>query len=119
MASYYLGKSLVLIGETEKAAAAFERAITRKPRKIDLLSIYQELGRIYQRTHNTEKALAVWDRLETQFPDDTRVQEQIATILADENDFAGALKRFEALAKKNKDMYRKVQYALKAGEMQI
>lgn len=119
MASYYLGKSLVLVGETEKAAAAYERAITRKPRKIDLLAIYQELGRIHQRTHDTDKALAVWDRLETQFPDDTRVQEQIATILADENDFAGALKRFESLATKSKDRYRKVQYALQAGDMQI
>ena len=119
LASYYLGRSLILVGETEEAAAAFERAIERKPQRADALEIYQALGRIYQRSHKAEEALRVWNRLEAAFPDDARVQEQIATILADENDHKAALARYNKLAKTAKDRYRKVQYSLAAGALQI
>ena len=69
------------------------------PRRADLLDVYQALGRVHQRAHRNDKALAVWDRLEKAFPDDPRVQEQIAHALADESQDAAALARFEALAK--------------------
>ncbi len=88
--SYYLGQALVLVGQPDAAAEAFERALTRKPARADLLDIYQALGRVHQRAHRNDKALAVWDRLEKAFPDDPRVQEQIAHALADESqDAAG------------------------------
>src|SRR5690242_12661273 len=44
LAPYYLGQSLVLVGQPEKAAAAFEEAIARKPVQADLLEIFQALG---------------------------------------------------------------------------
>ncbi|MHC4880503.1 MAG: tetratricopeptide repeat protein, partial [Planctomycetota bacterium] len=119
LASYYLGRTLVLVGKPSQAAEAFERAIERKPLRADLLEIYQALGRAHQRAQRTEEALAVWDRLEQQFPDDLRVQEQIATILEDEEDYAGALKRYQSLQSKSKDAYRKVQYGIKAAELKI
>lgn len=119
LASYYLGRALVLTGDPTEASQAFERAIERKPQRNDLLQIFQTLGRVHQRAQRTKEALAVWDRLEKLFPDDLRVQEQIATILADEDDHEGALKRYQTLSSKTKDRYRQVTYGIKAAELKI
>jgi tetratricopeptide (TPR) repeat protein len=117
--SYYLGQALVLVGQPDSAAEAFERALTRKPGRADLLDVYQALGRVHQRAHRNDKALAVWDRLEKAFPDDPRVQEQIAHALADEGQDASALARFEALAKSTRDRFRQVQFAMEAAELKV
>ena len=53
LVSYDLGKSLVLLGQIDAAAAALQRAIDNKPARADLLEISQDLGRIYQRTTTT------------------------------------------------------------------
>ena len=119
MASYYLGQSLVLVGQPEQAAEAFERAISGKPRRPDLLEIFQSLGRIHQRSQRNAEALKVWDRLEKLFPKAERVQESIATILADEGQHENALRRFLALSKRAQDRYRKVQYAMRAAALKV
>jgi tetratricopeptide (TPR) repeat protein len=116
---YYLGQALVLVGQPEQAAAAFERALQRKPARNDLLEIFQALGRVYQRTQKTDQALQVWNRLETLFPNDPRVQEQIAAALAEENQAAVALPRYEALAKKAVDPFRQVQLAIQAADLKV
>ncbi len=116
---YYLGQALVLVGQPDAATEAFERALTRKPIRADLLEIYQSLGRVHQRARRSDKALAVWARLEAAFPDDTRVREQIAAALAEEDQPAQALARYERLAKEVKDEYRKVQMALEAAELKV
>src|SRR5947208_743647 len=72
LASYYLGQSLVLVGQPDAAATAFEHAIERRPNRADLLDIFQALGRVHQRAQRSEQALAVWSRLEKLFPDDLR-----------------------------------------------
>ncbi|MBX6312290.1 MAG: tetratricopeptide repeat protein [Isosphaeraceae bacterium] len=117
--SYYLGQALVLIGQPDEAAQAFERALAHKPPRADLLEIFQALGRIYQRAHHTEKALEVWTRLEKLFPDDQRVQEQIAAALAEESQPEQALPRYQALAQKATDPYRKVQFRIDAAELKV
>jgi tetratricopeptide (TPR) repeat protein len=119
LASFYLGQALVLVGQPEAAADAFERALARKPNRTDLLPIFQALGRVHQRAYHAEKALDVWSRLETLFPDDLRVQEQIAEALAEEADPARALPRYENLAKKATDDYRKVEFRLEAAELKV
>ena len=119
IASYYLGQALVLVGKPDEAASAFERAIERKPRRSDLLDIFQSLGRVYQRAQKTEQALAVWNRLEALFPADLRVQEQIASALAEEGQTELALPRFEALAKKATDPFRKVQLSIQAADLKV
>ncbi len=119
LASYYLGQSLVLVGQPDKAAEALERSISRKPAQADLLEIYQGLGRIYQRAQKNDKALEVWNRLEKQFPNDARVQEQIATTLLEENEFAAALPRFENLAKTTKDKYRQSLFQMEVAEIKV
>jgi tetratricopeptide (TPR) repeat protein len=119
LASYYLGRSLLLVGKTDEATQAYERALDRKPARVDSLEIFQALGQLYQRARKTEQALKVWDKFEQAFPEDLRVQEHIAGILADEGDHAGALARFEKLATKATDPYRKVQYQLRVGELKL
>lgn len=119
LAPYYLGQSLVLVGQPEEAAAAFERAIERKPPPAELLEVFQALGRVYQRAQRNEQALAIWTRLEKLFPDDARVQEQIASTLAEEGQNAEALARYEKLAKTTKDRYRQSLFLMEAGELQL
>lgn len=118
LASYYLGQSLAMVGRIDDAAAAYERALKRSPNRADMLEIYQELGRIYQRALQNEKALDVWDRLEKQFPGDERVQAEIAAVLAEEGRHQQALDRYDKLAKTADDEYRQVSHALKAAELQ-
>jgi tetratricopeptide (TPR) repeat protein len=119
LASYYLGQSLVLIGQPDKAAEALERSIQRKPAQADLLDIFQALGRVYQRAQKTDKALEVWNRLEKQFPNDARVQEQIATTLLEENEFAAALPRYQSLVKITKDKYRQSLFQMESSEIKV
>lgn len=119
LASYYLGQALVLIGQPDKAADALERSIKRKPAQADQLDIFQSLGRVYQRAQKNDKALEVWNRLEKQFPNDARVQEQIATTLLEENEFAAALPRFQNLAKTTKDKYRQSLFQMEAAEINV
>ena len=116
---YYLGQALVLVGQPDTAVDAFERALTKKPSRVDLLEIYQALGRVHQRARRTDKALAVWARLEATFPDDNRVREQIAAALAEEDQPAQALAKYEALARDVKDEYRKVQFTIESAELKV
>jgi tetratricopeptide (TPR) repeat protein len=119
LSPYYLGQALVLVGQPDKAAEALERAIQRKPAPADQLEVFQTLGRVYQRAQKNDKALEVWNRLEKQFPNDARVQEQIATTLLEENEFTAALPRFENLAKTSKDKYRQSQFQMEASEIKV
>lgn len=119
MASYYLGQSLVLVGQPDNAAEAFERAIARKPNPTDVLEIFQALGRVHQRAQRPDQALAVWNRLEKLFPDDLRVQEQIATTLAEEGQHEQALTRYELLAKNSKDRYRQSLFRMEVAELKV
>ncbi len=56
---FYLGQALVLVGQPDTAVDAFERALTKRPIRTDLLEIYQALGRVHQRARRADKALAV------------------------------------------------------------
>ncbi|REK10953.1 MAG: hypothetical protein DWQ37_16100 [Planctomycetota bacterium] len=117
LASYYLGKTLVLLGEIDKAADAMRRAIERKPARADMLAIFQDLGRIYQRTGRNQEALDVWKQLEELFPGDNQVREQIASVLAEEGATEAALERYQALATSVKDRFRKVELAIRAAQL--
>lgn len=119
LASYYLGQALVLVGQPDDAAQALERAIARKPPRADLLDAFQALGRVYQRAQKSEQALAVWGRLEQLFPDDLRVQEQIASTLVEEGQYEQALPRFEALVQRVKDDYRIATYRVEAADIKV
>lgn len=117
LACYYLGKTLVLLGDVDKAAEALERSIERNPSKADMLLVFQELGRLYQRMRRGDDAMAVWSRMEKFFPGDAQVQEQIAIVLSEEGATAEALTRFESLAKTTKDRFRKIEMAMRAAQL--
>jgi Flp pilus assembly protein TadD len=119
LAPYYLGQSLLLIGQPEEAVQAFERAIDRKPPRNDLLEIFQQLGRVHQRAQRPADAMKVWERLEALFPDDPRVQEQIAVTLMEEGEFKQALPRFEKLASLVEDDYRRTMFRIQAADLKI
>lgn len=116
-ASYFLGRSLLAVGQTEKAAAAMERAIDRKPARNEALPIFTELGRLYGRAGQTEKALEVWQKLEALFPGDVRVGGQIANTLAEEGNLEEALNRFETLSKSARKDDEKIAFAVQAAEI--
>ena len=117
LASYYLGKSLVLLGEVDQAAEAMQRAISKKPPRADTLQIFKDLGRIYQRTGQNEQALEVWGKLESLFPGDTGVKEQVAAVLAEEGAEEAALERYVLLAKNTKDRFRRVEMSIRAAQL--
>jgi tetratricopeptide (TPR) repeat protein len=119
MASYYLGKALLLVGRTDAAAEALERAIERKPARANALPVFTELGRLYQRSQQTDKALTVWQRLEATFPGDARVGEQIAQTLSEEGQDTAALERYQKLATQSASSqdYRSVGYQIAAAEL--
>ena len=119
LAPYYLGQSLLRIGQSVEAVAAFEQALARKPTRNDLLEIFQQLGRVHQRAQRTDEALKVWQRLETLFPEDPRVLEQIAVTLAEEGGYALALPRYQRLAELVKDDYRRVLFRVEAAGLKI
>ena len=119
IASWYLGLALIATGETDKAIDALERAISRMPAPADQLEIYQTLGRVYQRNQRTEKALDLWKRFEAAFPNDERVQQQIAATLLEENQLEEALKRLQGLAQRASDPYQKVQFAIQAADIKL
>ncbi len=119
IASYYLGQAQLRIGQSTEAIASFERAIQRKPARVDLLEIFQTLGRVHQRAQRTEQAMEAWQRLESLFPDDPRVLEQIAVTLAEEGQPALALPRYQKLAGLVRDDYRKVVYNITVAELTI
>ncbi len=119
LASYYLGKTLLLIGDNDGGIAALRRAIERKPAKADALPIFQELGRACQRLRRAEESLAVWQQMEATYPGDLQVQEQIANILEDEGANKEALQRFTSLAASTKDRFRQVELGVRTAVLKI
>ncbi|QDU61418.1 tetratricopeptide repeat protein [Planctomycetes bacterium Pan216] len=119
LAPYYLGQMLVLTGQGDLAAKAFEESIDRKPKRPDMVDVFQALGRVHQRAHRHEQALEVWNRLEERFPGDRRVQERIATILSEEGEHEGALQRYEKLVEQTDDRYQKMTFAIQAADLTL
>ncbi len=119
MISFHLGRALLQVGKTDAAAEALQRSIDRKPAKTEALAVYTELGRIYQRAQQTQKAIQVWDQLEQAFPGDTRVGEQIARTLADEGQPEEALKRYDKLAiqAQTSGDSKAINFAMEAAEL--
>ncbi|WP_254508225.1 DUF1583 domain-containing protein [Anatilimnocola floriformis] len=117
--AFYLGQLLVLVGQPEKAVEALELAIERKPLATDQLEVYRALGRVHQRAQRTKEALQVWERLEKLYPNDARVQEQIAATLVEEAQPALALPRYETLVKLTKDDYRKSVYRMEVADLKV
>ena len=116
---YYRGMTLMVVGRLPEAAGAFEAAAEKKPGRRDFLHVLQLLGRTYERTGATEKAKAVWSRVEKAFPGDLDILEQIAQALEEEERLDDALARYESLLKKATDDYDQVRFALCAADLKV
>ena len=117
---YYLGQALVLVGQPEQAAAAFERALeaqaaAQRPAR-DLPGARTRLP-----AHPEDRpGPPVWNRLEALFPDDPRVQEQIASALAEENQpAAGPARASRRWPRSVTDPFRQVQLAMQAADLKV
>lgn len=119
MAPYYCGLSLLRLANIDGAVEFLERAIARNPNRTDMLEIYQSLGRLYSRAQRPDDALKTWKRLESVFPDDARVLEQIAATLYEEGQYAESLPRYERLIQIVKDDYRRVAFRIQAATIQL
>ncbi len=119
LAAYQHGQALLLIGDTEAAAAALQVAIDRKPPKAEYLAIGAQLGRLYQRAGKVAESIKVWNELERTFPNDDGVRHRIAATLAEEGDLQGALARYESLAKTARVQNDQMVFAINAADLRI
>lgn len=124
LSSFYLGEVLIAQGRLQEAAGALERAVDRKPTAKDALPILQTLGRVYERFNDLKKSAAVWEKMESMFPNDANVLAQIAETLDEEGKTEDALKRYEKLIQwsaknERRDDYARVRYTLAAADLKI
>lgn len=119
MSHWTLAKAFIMAQKPDEAIASLEKAIACRPAKIDLLEIYKELARNLQRAQRTDDALNAWKRLESEFPGDLRVKEQIAATLAEDGRWEEALIRYQALAKESKNSDQRVAANLAASDVMI
>ena len=117
MASFLLGQSQFQALQSMPAARSLEKAILKQATPTDMKDAYQLLGRIYKQTHQNKKALDLWKRMETLFPDDANVLEQIATTLFEENSLELALPRFQELGRITNDKQRQIHFLMEAADI--
>ncbi len=117
IAHWYLGRARFLQDQPDQACKAFEQAIALKPARTDLLEIYREYASGLQRVRRPEDSLAVWVRLEKQFPTDRRVREQIAAAMAQDGRWQEAFTRYQQLASLASDPEQRIPMQLQASEM--
>jgi len=93
-----------LLARQEHTAAAAEtltKAIQLDPPKAAFLDACKQLGRLQLRLGRREEALRTWSQLAATFPEDVRVQAELATLLADERQYEPAVlywRRVETLS---------------------
>ncbi len=117
--SFSLARVLVAEHDFAGAIAACERALSKQPARADLLEISQLLAQVQTRNGQRDDAIKTWRRVETQFGSDARTQERVARGFLDAGDVAGARQRFEKLAQQANDPTARVQFAIKAAELQL
>ncbi|MEQ9407879.1 MAG: tetratricopeptide repeat protein [Fuerstiella sp.] len=119
LASWYLGQTLMSLGHQEAAAEAFQEALQRSPSRPDQLEIFQQLGRVYQKLQQRERALQLWRRFESAFPEDESVQAQITEALLQSGQLQEALTRVSARAARTTAPVDRIQLQVKAAEIRM
>jgi len=119
VASQTLARAFQDAGNTDSAIAAFERAVERRPPKSDLRTIYQSLARLYQRAGFPDRALDVWKQLESAFPQDRLIQEDVAARLQESGQLEAALERWARLADTTATPEQRTQYHLNAADIHV
>ena len=61
--AFYRGQCLLRTGEPAAAVEAFEAAILRKPTRMVMLELYEQIGRTHLRQNRNDLALECWKRM--------------------------------------------------------
>lgn len=117
--SLVLSRALLLIGDLDGALTAFDRALMKKPNRMDVLDAALTLGQSLLRAARTEDAARVWRRVDELFPDDARVQERLATTISRGGDHAAAAVRLEKLSRAATEPNQRVQFKIRILEEQV
>ena len=111
---------LVRLHRQEEAIEAFERVMTKNPDRVQLLHASKTLGRLHLWQGDRDAALAVWSKLAKAFPDDRFALEELAELLAEEEQFDEAIQRYEQLAElAGSDLYRQLTLRVEIGQIQV
>lgn len=119
MASFLLGRSQLQAFQSMQAARTLERALLKQASPADTKEALQLLGRIYRQSHQNEKALDLYKRMETQFPGESGVKEQIATTLVEANLLELALLRLQELGRITDGKQRQIHFLMEAADIKL
>ncbi len=117
--SLVLSRALLLIGDLDGALQAFDRALERKPNRLDVLEAALTLGQSLLRAARNSDAERVWRQLDDLFPDDARVQERLAVTIGSSGEHAAAAVRFEKLSRSATEPNQRVQFKIRALEERV
>ncbi|MCH2211199.1 MAG: tetratricopeptide repeat protein [Fuerstiella sp.] len=117
--SQALGRALRDAGDISAAIAAFERSLKKNPSKSDRRTVYRDLFKLHQRTGNTSRSLKVLLQMESDFPDDRAIQEDIAARLQEYGQLQPALSRWNRLVSGTTNPERRTQYRLSVADVQL
>ncbi|GAB5402456.1 MAG: hypothetical protein Aurels2KO_06870 [Aureliella sp.] len=117
LAHYYLARSLMQLGDGRSAIAAFQKALTTSPTRLDALQISTDLGRLLQRLGRQEDAEAIWADLEAKYPGDNQIRREIGQVLAEEGAYEAAIERFESLGASQSNPLQKLESSAKVAEL--
>ena len=76
--------------------------------RLELLSLYRDLGRSQQLAGNADAAVTTWNELGELFPDDERVHSQIASWMQNDNRWNEALAAWKRVEELATDPYAKI-----------
>ena len=119
VASSALAKAHQRVGSLQDSIQAWRRAIDRAPRRQQLPEMYRSLAQLYQRTGKPQQALTVWSELESLFPLDRRIREDVATRLQQDGQLDAALERWTMLAADAQRPEQIVTAGLAAADLQV
>lgn len=118
-ADYYRGLLLQRTHRDREAIAALAQALRHDPPRTERLDLSKKLGRLHLRQGETAEALRVWSELAAQFPDDRFIIQDLAELLAEEEQFDEAIRRYEQLADISKgDLYQRLVARVDIGQIQ-
>jgi len=103
--------------EFDQATASLEKGLKQKPAEELALTMRQMLGRLLSRAGRTTEALAVWQKLMTERPDDEALREDVLDLQLAEGLYDAAVENAAALVERAPDAYKKAMRRLQSAEV--
>lgn len=101
----------------ETALVDLQKADAAKPKPETAIKIGQLQGTLFARSRETEKAVAVWNKLIAANPKDEGLIEDLIELQISEGLFPESLKLIDKLVAQTKDPYKKVMRQLRKGDI--